>query len=233
MEYLDENALREIMMNIENEDDLRNWCSLSSIHLNLCRKYKKEWYTSHTKIVVAISKKRETKIIGNRKYVTVWYEGGNKSYEDEYKDGEIEKCTEWCENGKKSYEGEYKNGKKEEKRFEWYDNGTIQCETKIIGNKKHVTFWYNNGTTYYEWEYKDGKAEGKWFGWYISGNKWYEEEYKDGKQEGKWFGLYENGTNRYKGEYKNGKKCGTWIYWDTNGRESHENYDSCGTRIWF
>ena len=97
----------------------------------------------HTQIVSSVDEfgnKRETKIIGNRKYVTVWYENGNKMCEEEYKNGKEEgKWIGWHEDGNKKYEGEFKNG----------ENGR-----KWIG-------WWEDGNRKIEGEFKDEKSEGK------------------------------------------------------------------------
>ena len=210
MEYLDENALRVIMMKIENEDDLKSWCETNCKIRKMCKKYKKEWYTPHTQIVEDADEygdKRKTKIIGNRKYVTVWRENGNKWHKKEYKNGKLEgKYIEWYENGKKWYEQKYKDGKEEGKYIEWYENGKKMTEE----------------------EYKDGELEGKLTMWYESGTIRYEEKYKNGKREGKWLGWHEDGNKEKEGEWKNGKKCGIWKEWNKNGKLiSWENYGSC------
>ena len=102
----------------------------------------------HTQITYSIDEfgnKRETKIVGNRKYVMVLYECGNKQEEKEYKDGKREgKWIGWWENGNKWYEREYKDGKKEGK---W-----------IV--------WHSDGDKHYEEEYNDGESKGKlWYEW--------------------------------------------------------------------
>ena len=161
---MDENALVETLMSLKNVDDVKN---LFSQHPNLC-KYIKKWYKDHTETVIDVDKygnKKETKIIGNRTYVTMWYKSGTLQYEEEYKDEKREgKYIEWRENGEKAYEGEYKNGKKE---GIW-------------------TTWYSNGKKWHEQEYKDGKKEGKWTWWWEGGNKMYEREYKNDKKCGIW-----------------------------------------------
>ena len=61
------------MMNIENEDDLKSWYSINNKFKNIYKKYKEEWYEKHTVITEDVDEdgdKKETKIIGNRKYVT-------------------------------------------------------------------------------------------------------------------------------------------------------------------
>ena len=130
-----------IFLSLENIDDILTFSRVCKKGNEIYKKWKDEWYTIHTQIiedVTANGYKRETKIIGNREYVTAWRGNGNKWYEEEYKDGKREgKWIWWWEGGNIEEEGEYKNGKEEGKWIGWYENG----------NKK------------YEEEYKDGKKQ--------------------------------------------------------------------------
>ena len=237
MEYLDENALREIMMKIENEDDLKNWCETNCKIRKMCKKYKNEWYEKYTVVTYSIEdeNKREIKIIGNRKYVIVWYNNGTKKEKREYKNGEREgKWIKWYENRKKQYKVEYKNGKEEGKWIGWWENGTIRYEGEYKDGKRKGkwTEWWENGNKMYEKEYKDGKEEGKWIGWHRDGTNQYEGEYKDGKEEGKWIWWYAGGKKWYEGEYSNGERCGIWKVWNEDGiLKSWEDHGSCGKKI--
>ena len=72
-----------IFLSLENIDDILTFSRICKKGNEIYKKWKNEWYTIHTQIiedVTANGYKRETKIIGNRKYVTVWYENGNKWY---------------------------------------------------------------------------------------------------------------------------------------------------------
>ena len=164
---MDENVLRIIMMKIENEDDLESWCSISTIHSNTCKKFKKEWYGKY-KPVTDIDEngdKRETITIGNREYVTTFFENGKEKHKEGYKDGKEEgKWIGWWDDGKTQFEVEYKNGRRDGKWIAWWKNG-----------KKS-----------YKGEYKNGKPDGEWILWYENGNRMNEEEFKNGKKCGIW-----------------------------------------------
>ena len=189
MEYLDENALREIMMKIENEDDLKSWYSINNKFKNIYKKYKEEWYGKYEPVedVDTDGYKRETITIGNRKYVTTFFENGNTKEKEEYKDGKPEgKWTAWYSNGKKYYEVKHKDGKNEGK---W------------------ITWWYN-GNIHEEGEYKNGKKEGKWVGWYENGNRMNEREFKNDKKCGIWKKWNEDGRLVSQKKYSSCGKVG-------------------------
>ena len=131
MEYLDENALRVIMMKIENEDDLKSWYSINNKFKNIYEKYKEEWYGKYEPVedVDQAGNKRETKTIGNRKYIIAWYSSGYKIYEREYKNGKPEgKWTWWHMDGSKEIEQKYKNGKKCGIWKAWDVNGKLELQ---------------------------------------------------------------------------------------------------------
>ena len=128
-----------IFLSLENIDDIFTFSRVCKKGNEIYKKWKNEWYKLHTQIVENIDErgnKKETKIIGNRKYIIRWYKNSNK-YKEEYKDGKAEeKWFGWYPGGNKMYEKKYKNGKLDGKWIEWYENG-----------KKS-----------YEGEFKDGKA---------------------------------------------------------------------------
>ena len=162
--FFKKNKMNEfIFLSLENIDDILIFSQVCKKWNEIYKKWKNEWYTIHTQIVFSVDEngyKKETKIIGNRQYITVWYMGGNKKYEGEYKDGKEEgKWIGWYWNDTIQYEKEYEDGKEEGKWFGWY--------------------W--NGNKMYEGEYKDGKKEGKWIGWHDDGVKEFEVEFKEGK----------------------------------------------------
>ena len=166
-----------IFLSLENIDDILIFSRMCKKGNEIYKKWEKEWYTIHTQIVFSVDEygdKRETKIIGNRKYVTILYEDGNKKCKKEYKDGKFEgKWIGWHRDGTNQYEGEYKDGKQEGKWIWWWENGNKECEG----------------------EYKNGKEEGKWIMWWDNGTVQCEKEYENGEEKGKcslWW--YRDGT---------------------------------------
>ena len=90
-------------------------------------------------IVDEYGNKIETKTIGNRKYVTVWYKNGNKMCKEEYKNGKEEgKWSGWYGNGDKWYEEEYKDGEREGK-WRWYVDGNKMCQEEEYKDGKLIT----------------------------------------------------------------------------------------------
>ncbi len=133
---------------------------------------------------------------------TEWYENGQKSTEENYKDGELDgKSTRWIHrmvrkrDGKRTSwygitEGNYNDGKNDGIWTEWYKSGQKQSERnykdgKEHGSKTHYSY-YENGQKKQEekfsirppkvWYVKDGKFTS----WYESGNIRTEATYKDG-----------------------------------------------------
>ena len=123
-----------IFLSLENIDDILAFAQVCKKGNEIYKKWKNEWYTQHTQIVFSVDEfgyKREIKNVGNRKYVTGWWNSSHKWYEEEYKDGKKEgKWIWWWENGKKECEGQYKGGKREGKWIGWCGNGTTQREYK-------------------------------------------------------------------------------------------------------
>ena len=74
--------------------------------------------------------KRETRTIGNKKYVTTFFENSNcMKYNEEYKNGKREgKWIRWHKNGNKFYKEEYKNGKKCGIWETWFEDGNLQSQ---------------------------------------------------------------------------------------------------------
>ena len=99
---------------------------------------------------------------------TKWYDNGQKSNEETYKDGKLDGLwTIWYENGQKKYQGTYKDGKEDGLHTIWFKNGQKNSEgTYKDGEKDGLsTGWYENGQKRKEWYYKDGdlvKVIGKW-----------------------------------------------------------------------
>ena len=93
--------------------------------------------------------------------MTIWYENGQKDYEENWKYGEKDGLwTWWYENGQKKRERNYKDGKLDGLETWWsvdrqkssernYKDGTL------VDNLK--TEWYKNGQKKEEGNYKDGK----------------------------------------------------------------------------
>ena len=99
---------------------------------------------------------------GEVRYITNWYENGQKEYEGNYKT--VNKpvkglnnlymaglWTEWYENGQKKFQGHYQGGERRNyyphKGFctEWYENGQKKYEGEPIGRDGLTTEWYENG----------------------------------------------------------------------------------------
>jgi len=101
------------------------------------------------------------------------YENGQKSDEDNYKDGKRDgKWADWRENGQKEEEGTHKDGKRYGKWTFWYKNGQkSQEETYEDGEEIERLMWYENGQKKSEETKKNGKPDGKWTNWYENGQK--------------------------------------------------------------
>ena len=163
--FLKKNKMNEfIFLSLENIDDILTFSRVCKKGNEIYKKWKNEWYTLHTQITEDIDEfrcERETKIIGNREYVTAWYENGNKLYEKEYKDEKLEgKWIGWYKSGTIQYEKEFKNGKLEGKCIGWYERGDKQYEEKFKNGKKEGKwiYWWKNGHIE-EYEYENGKIK--------------------------------------------------------------------------
>ena len=56
----------------------------------------------------------------------VWYENGQLSFEDYYKDGKLDgESKSWYENGQLRYQQFYKDGKVYGEHKNWYENGQL------------------------------------------------------------------------------------------------------------
>ena len=61
----------------------------------------------------------------------LWYDNGNKCWEDEYQSGELHgKIVRWHESGAKMWEKELQNGKLHGKSMGWYGNGKKDWENE-------------------------------------------------------------------------------------------------------
>jgi len=94
---------------------------------------------------------------------TVFYNGGQKLSETNYKDG--------IENGKTTW---------------WYKNGQKDVEhTRINGViNGMLTHWHKNGQKASECNYINGKEDGKYTSWHKNGQKASECNYINGKEDG-------------------------------------------------
>jgi antitoxin component YwqK of YwqJK toxin-antitoxin module len=171
---------------------------------------------------------------------TGWYENGQKSYEENYKDGKVIKTTIWDyylnkqKKRKRTFKGvdEWMNPMRDGIWSEWYENGKKKWEETYKDGEKDGfwTEWYWNGQKSYEQTYTDGKlfvsntwdkkgnimvkdGNGLHTGWYDSGGKRFEETYKDGRQDSLWTVWYENGQKEREFTYKDGEKDGKWTEW--------------------
>ena len=130
------------------------------------------------------------------------YENGQKSSEDNYKDGKGDgKWTTWYENGQKWYEGYIK---------------TINDTTAVWNGLK--TQWYVNGQKEKEMTFKDEKEDGLRIEYYENGQKRLEGYFKDGKQDRFWTFWYENGKKWKEGTFKDGETI-SHECWDEDGNE--------------
>ena len=123
-----------IFLSLENIDDILAFAQVCKKGNEIYKKWKNEWYTIHTKIIIDVNGKREIKTIGNKKYVTEFYTNSTLKYRGEYKNEKREKWTEWYHDGNKSEEGKYENG-----LLRMWES------------------WHKNGTTRYKGEFKNRK----------------------------------------------------------------------------
>ena len=108
----------------------------------------------------------------------IWYENGQKWWEVNYKDGEVDGlATRWYENGQKHYEANYKDGMEDGLKTYWYENGQKREEGLW-------TNWHENGRKNKEGNYKDGKRDGLWIYYKEDGTEWIRTRMKDGNEVG-------------------------------------------------
>jgi len=157
-----------------------------------------------------------------------YYENGQKSSEETYKDGKEDgKWTGWHKNGQKKSEGTYKDGIKDGKWIHSTDIGNGKYEVKYTkGNIDLVTFTDNLGQTYSGIPVnEEPKADGQYL--------YQEHEYnfskypeafatiKNGELDGLHTEWYKKGQKEFEVTYKDGdlisSKC-----WDEEGKKCQE-----------
>ena len=132
------------------------------------------------------------------KMVSYYHSTGKKSFECNYKDGELDGLkTNWYENGQREQEATFKDGELDGLITDWYENGQKKSKKS----------------------YKDGKKDGLWIEWHENGQKGFEGNFKDGKREELQTQWYENGQKMGVGSFKNGKLHGLETRWYENGQK--------------
>jgi len=156
---------------------------------------------------------------------TEYWDNGQKSSEENYKDGKKDGVwTQWFENGQKESEENFKNGKEEGLNTSWYENGQKMYEVNYKDGKQNgVCLWsHENGQKRFERTFKDDKLDGIYIVWNENGQKRFQRILKDGKKEGHWIEWYENGQKKSEGNYKEDKREGLWTQWYENGEKIDE-----------
>mgnify|MGYP000648583443 FL=1 len=154
---------------------------------------------------------------GELRYITNWYENGQKEYEGNYKtvNNPVKGLnnlymaglwTEWYENGQKKFQGHYQGGERRNynphKGFctEWYENGQKKYEGEPIGRDGLTTEWYDNGQKKSEKHREDdSNLPLLLIEWHENGQKKSEENFKT--KTGKLIEWHENGQKKLEGQY--------------------------------
>ena len=192
--------------------------------------------------------------------VTTWHENGQKSSEENYKDGKRDGLAKgWHENGQKSGEVTYKDGKEDGLWTSWYENGQKRYEINYKDGKlMSAEIWKPNGEKCPVTNVKDGNGVTVWYYEQVTGISRHtykdgelveisrhiykdgelveisREPYKDGKEDGLKTGWYENGQKNYEVNYKDGKYDGlaTWYYENGQKREERHYKDGKDDGLW-
>jgi len=83
-----------------------------------------------------------------------------------------------------------------EKDFtEFYDNGQLKIEGKLLNDQRH----------------------GLWTAYYENGIKWSETTFKMGVKSGQTTTYFEDGMMRYTGTFYNDERTGEWLFYDEDG----------------
>ena len=137
-------------------------------------------------------------------YRVIYYENGDLSTEENYKDGVLHGVkTRWFDNNLKKNEQACENGELISiTQYEWHD------ETDILREK---------GTF-------DGESGGVLHGYYKSGEKEFIKYYKEGKKHGIATFWYENGQKKEEGNFEDSVKDGLWTSWYENGQKEYERH---------
>jgi len=135
-------------------------------------------------------------------YRVIYYENGDLSTEENYKDGVLHGVkTRWFDDNLKKNEQTWENGELISiTQYEWHD------KTDILREK---------GTF-------DGESDGVLHGYYKSGEKEFIKYYKEGKKHGIATFWYENGQKKEEGNFEDSVKDGLWTSWYENGQKEYE-----------
>jgi len=154
-----------------------------------------------------------------------FFEGGEvKSKSTSYKDGKLDGVFRtWFENGQISSEDSYKDGSVTLSKL-WRENGHQLAETSWKADKVNgiVKFWYENGQLKSEESYIDDERQGLKKVWYENGQQQFEGAFIAGQLNGKIQEWHENGVPKREGKLLEGKKDGLWTFWNRNGEKSKE-----------
>ncbi len=143
-------------------------------------------------------------------YTTYLYDHGRKSYEVEYRDGQMNgSCRGWYFSGALKFEGSYVNHFRQGPLFEFYDQtGDDRVppqkmrETNYLNGKLHgpERTWYKDGRLTYEAHYKWDLHDGDAISYFENGKIYRIETFVDGNyvREQKW---YANGNLWYENNY--------------------------------
>ena len=153
-----------------------------------------------------------------------WFENGQISSEDSYKDGSVTLSKLWYENGHQLAETSWKADKANGIVKFWYENGQLKSEESYIDDENQglKKVWYKNGQQQFEGVLKDGQPNGKIHEWHENGQQQFEGVFKDGQLAGKSQRWYDNGTLEIEAIFLEGKKDGLWTFWNRNGEKAKE-----------
>lgn len=122
---------------------------------------------------------------------------------------------------------------------EWYSNGNLKLEAKLISGTPDVVphaqvtwvfdgpskAWDESGCLAAEIPYSKGKLEGVSVYYYPNGNKWREAPFENGQLNGEYNIFYEEGDLAQTTPYKEGLQHGdSSRYWEGGGLAARESY---------